>query len=303
MRALLLCALALAPLTGWAANLKVLALLSDDSAPYQSFANTLKKDMPDGIQVTVLEHPDQLPHDILQIDLIVSVGLNAAKSAIAQSETPVLAAMVSRADYEALLKQTLPTTTTVSISALYLDQPWARQIAFLRAALPERRRIGLLHSLDTQIDFEQLRQVVAAQGGALVNQPIQGADDLYPVLESVLTKSDVLLSIADSRIYNNGSIRNILLTSYRLGVPLIGLSQAYVNAGALCAIFSTPEQLAAQTRALVTAYAHNQELPKPQYSTDFTISVNQPVAQSLKIELSSPEAIRNRMSKKKGRAY
>ena len=43
-------------------------------------------------------------------------------------------------------------------------------------------------------------------------------------------------------------MRNILLTSYRRGVPLVGLSQAYVNAGALAAIFSTTEQLAEQTR-------------------------------------------------------
>jgi putative tryptophan/tyrosine transport system substrate-binding protein len=296
---LLLCLLVPIPVSCGAENLKVLVALSDNSAPYLSFANELHKNLPAWMQATVLEHPGQLSTDVPQTDLIVAVGMKATELAAEQSGIPVLAVMIPRTAYEALLAQASPKKAARSISVIYLDQPWSRRIDFWRAALPERRRIGLLHAPDTHIDIARLRQDIAQRGGSLVAQPVFSEDELFPRLENVLAGSDVLFAIPDSMIYSSSNIRNILLTSYRHSVPLIGLSQAYVNAGALCAIFSTPEQLAVQTSAAVISFARDRRLPEPQYSVDFTIAVNQQVARSLGIELSSPEAIRNRMDKAK----
>jgi putative ABC transport system substrate-binding protein len=296
--ALLLCQLVPVPLSCWAAdNLKVLVVLSDTSAPYQSFATALNKSLPALMRTTVLEHPEQLSRDVPQADLIVAVGMKATELAAAQTGIPVLAVMIPRMGYEELLAQSSPKKITRSFSAIYLDQPWIRRIDFWRAALPERRRIGLLHTPDTRIDVARLRHDVAQRGGSLVAQPVLSADELFSGLESVLANSDVLLAIPDSLIYSSSNIRNILLTSYRRGVPLIGLSQAYVNAGALCAIFSTPEQLAEQTGATVILFARNRQLPERQYPAAFTIAVNQQVARSLGIAVPTEEAIRNRMDK------
>ena len=276
--ALLLCLLAPAPMSCWAGNLKIEVVLSDNSAPYQSFANALNTNLPASMQITRLEHPEQLSPDAQHADLIVAVGMKATELAAAQTSVPVLAVMIPQTGYEELLAQALQNKIARSISAIYLDQPWIRRINFLRAALPDRRRIGLLHSLDTHIDVVRLRQDVAQRGGSLVAQQVRSADELFFKLESILASSDVLLAIPDSMIYSSIHIRNILLTSYRHGVPLIGLSQAYVNAGALGAIFSTPEQLAVQASATVISFARTGQLPEPQYPADFTIAVNQQVA-------------------------
>lgn len=296
---LLLGLLAQVPVPCWAENLKVRVVLSDDGAPYQAFANALSKHLPARIRTTVLEHPEQLSADMPQADLIVAVGIKATESAIAQTAVPVLAVMVPRIGYEEILAQASPKKVMRPITAIYLDQPWGRQLDFWRAVLPDRRRIGLLHSPDTHIDIARLRQEVSRRGGSLVNQPVLSADELFPRLESVLASSDTLLAIPDSTIYNGSNIRNILLTSYRFGIPLIGLSQAYVNAGALCAIFSTPEQLAEQAGAAVIAFAGNRQLPDSQYPVAFTIAVNQQVARSLGIAVPSPETIRGQMDKAK----
>lgn len=299
MSAILLCLLVLCPISCWAENLKALVVLSDDSAPYQAFATALNQNLPVSMQATVLEHPEQLSHDVPQADLIVAVGMKATELATAQTGIPVLAVMIPRMGYEELLAQASQKKNTRTISAIYLDQPWVRRIDFWHAALPDRRRIGLLHSPDTHIDVARLRHDVVQRGGTLVTQPVRSAEELFSRLESVLASSDVLLAIPDSMIYSSSNIRNILLTSYRLGVPLIGFSQAYVNAGALCAIFSTPEQLAEQAGATVISFARTGRLPEPQYPAAFTIAVNQQVARSLGIAVPSPEAIRNRMDKAK----
>ena len=291
-----LCLLGLTPLS-WAENLKVWVVLSDNSAPYQSFAQALNNSLPALIQSTVLEHPEQWPTAVPQADLIVAVGMKAAELAVTRSDLPVLAVMIPQAGYEALLAQAAQKKSTHALTAIYLDQPWLRRVDFWHAALPDRHKPGLLYSPETHLDVARLRQDVAQRGGTLMARPLRSADELFDRLETVLGGSDVLLAIPDSRIYNSSNIRNILLTSYRHGVPLIGLSQAYVNAGALGAIFSTPEQLAVQASRIVIAFARNKELPEAQYPDEYTIAVNQQVARSLGIEMRSPEAIHSQMDK------
>lgn len=292
---LFLSQLALAPVYCWAENLKVAVVLSDNSAPYLSFADALGKNLPVGVQATVLEHPDQLSIDKSRADLIIAVGLNATELAARQSSVPVLAVMVSRTGYDELLAQVTHQKNPKHISAIYLDQPWGRQLDFLHAAFPGKLRIGLLYTLDARI--AGLHGEISRRGDSLVSRPVHSSSELFTQLEAVLVASDVLLAIPDSALYNSSNIRNILLTSYRLNIPLIGISKAYVNAGALSAIFSTPEQLAEQARATVSAFSQTRRLPEPQYPSDFTIEINAHVARSLKIELPSREAILSQMDK------
>jgi putative ABC transport system substrate-binding protein len=278
-------------------NLKVLVVLSEQSAPYQSFAEVLKKALP-ALQITVLKNTENFT-DVPTVDLLITVGMKASELAATQSKISVLAVMIPRAGYENILSH-LPAISPLRLmSAIYLDQPWARQIAFWHAVIPERRRIGLVFTQNANMELTSLQHEVEQRGGSLMLKQVHSNEELFPALESILMNSDVLFAIADSEIYNSSNIRNILLSSYRHGVPLIGLSQAYVNAGALCAIFSTPEQLAIQASKMVNAFARNKELPKAQYPEDFTIAVNQQVARSLAIEMRSPEAIRSQMDKAK----
>jgi len=296
---LLLCLLIPAPASCWAENLKVLVVLSDSSTPYLSFASALSKGLPPSVQTSVLESPERLSSGLYQADLVVAVGMKATEFAASKITIPMLSVMIPKMGYEEMLARVSPKTNHRPISAIYIDQQWDRQIEFWRAVFPERRRIGLLHSQDTNVDLERLRKNVAQRGGSLKAQPVQSAGELFSRLESVLTNSDVLIAIPDSTIYNSSNIRNILLTSYRYGIPLIGFSQSYVNAGAMCAIFSTPEQLAEQASEVMVSFARTGHLSEPQYPATYTIAINQQVARSLGVKLPPHETIRERMGKTK----
>ena len=296
LHALLLCAFVLVPLVCRAGNLQVVVLLSDNSASYLAFSNELSKHLPAGTRTAVLEHPDQPSLDVPQADLIVAVGIKAAELSMTQTSTPVLAVMLSRMSYEDLMAQSPTKKSTRAISAIYLDQPWDIQLDFLHAVLPKRHKIGLLYSADSRIVISPLRQNISDRGNSLIAQQIRSPDELFSSLEIVLDGSEVLLAAPDNMIYTSSNIRNILLTSYHHNVPLIGLSQAYVNAGALCAIFSTPEQLAEQAGVTVNSFEQIRRLPEPQYPDDFSIAVNPQVARSLGIELPTQDAILNRMN-------
>lgn len=278
-----------------AGALNVSLVLSDSSPPYRQFAESFNKALDaNKADVTVVESQGESNS---HAGLIVAVGMKAAGSAAAQADTPVLAVMIPEAGYQELLAQAFRQIHARAISAIYLNQPWDRQLDFLQAALPERHKIGLLYSPNTHIDVEGLRQQIAKRGGLLVSQSVHSAEKLFTSLESTVEGSDLLLATPDSMIYNSSNIRHILLASYRKGVPLIGLSQSYVNAGALCAVFSTTEQMAEQAGATVISFIRNGRLPAPQYPADFTIAVNQQVAQSLGIELPPPETIHSQMDR------
>lgn len=275
--------------TAAAADLRVLVVQSDSSALYQTFAKTYAGSLPAGYKVSVLERAEDFGGE--QADLIVTVGVKAAEWVAGKSAQPQLAAMIPS-------NSELAAKHSRRLTAIYLDQPWSRQVNLLRAALPERTRIGVLHSPGR--DMSALRGELVSRGGTLTERSLRADDSLFADLEEVLSGSEVLLAIPDGAVYSSNTIRNILLTSYRRAIPLVGFSQAYVRAGALYALFSTPEQLAAQAADITQSFAQSKKLPEAQFPTLYTIAVNQEVARTLGITIRSAEALRLQIEKSSG---
>lgn len=284
-------------LSGHAADLRVLLVLSGSEAPYRAFVQAFSQDLPAGIRVSTQEYPASLAGGGQPADLIVTVGEKAADQVASNTSRPVLATMLPSFKYAGLAGRRPP---GAELSAIFVDQPWERQVSLLRAVLPYRNKVGILLSPGTNWQTAQLRKLLSERGATLVTEVTDPSGTLSGDLERILSRSDLLLAVPDSAIYNSGNIRDIMLSSYRRGIPLVGLSQAYVNAGALCAVFSTLEQLAVQTRAAVIAYARSRQLPGPQYPDSYSIAVNRQVARSLEIDLPSLEAIRSQIDKTKG---
>ena len=95
----------------------------------------------------------------------------------------------------------------------------------------------------------------------------------------------MLLALPDAAVYNDSTIRNILLATYRRGIPLIGFSSGYVKAGALCALISTPAQIAPQAAELIRQFNNTHALPPPQYPHEFEVIVNESVANVLDLQI------------------
>ena len=275
--------------------LSVSLLMSDSTAPYRQFADSFSRNL--AARETGSEITETVNVTSKKADLIVAVGMKAAMLAVTQVDTPVLVAMVPEAGYRELQAQTSSQKTGRMISVIYLDQPISRRLNFLRAALPAVKRVGLLHTPDSPVDIESIRREAAKFEMKLFSQQYSPDDRLFEVLNNVLTESDILFAVQDSSIYSSSNIRNILLTSYRHNVPLAGISKAYVTAGALCAIFSTPEQQASQAADTAAKFSRAGILPAPQYPADFTIEVNLQVARSLGISWPPEQVIRDRMSR------
>ena len=220
------------------------------------------------------------------IKVWVALGTQAAmvlgKSRL---KAPALGALVPRAAFERVLRAT-GHQLSPQFNVVYLDQPLSRQMALIRLALPESNRVGVLLGPDAWHRNASLRDAASANGLALRATQVDDDDALFAALQSVLEDSDVLLAQADPLVFNSHSIQNILLTTIRANVPLIAFSPAYVRAGALLALYSTPTQAGAQAAHWVLEVLAGRQLPaQPLEPDDFEISVNDQVARVLALTL------------------
>jgi ABC transporter substrate binding protein len=269
--------------------LEVTVMLSSDGGPYREFSDALRRDISSDITLTVVNSSKSVAAGS---GLLIAVGTKAAEMAAASSAPAILNVLIPKIGYEKLLRSLHAQRNPGSFSAIFLDQPAGRQTALIAAALPNMHQVGMLYSIPPTMELAQLRQKMAQQHLDLNEQVVDTEHPLPAALQELLKSSEILLALPDSNIYNSSTIRNILLTSYRENVPMIGFSPGYVRAGALCAVFSTPAQIATQTITLIREFHETHLLPVAQYPLDFEVAINEQVARSLDLQLKSPEELR-----------
>lgn len=266
----------------------VTIVLSEESGSYEEFANALDTLLSGrGVPHRVIDAAQPIPAS----GLVIGVGTKAA-TAVAASDAPsVLNVLVTKASQTKLLRDFPRRAGSHTFSAIYLDQPIHRQARLIAAILPGKRNVGLLYSTPPT-ELAQLRQELNAHGLKLHEQAVDPALPLSDALQEILLgRSEVLLALPDAAVYNDRTIRNILLATFRRGIPLIGFSSGYVKAGALGAVSSTPAQIATQAAALIRQFGATHTLPAPQYPHEFEVMVNEQVARSLDLHIKGASAL------------
>lgn len=265
----------------------------ESSEPYLEFTQALRNNiLKRNIELVVIDNPDKpLP----VADLVISVGIKAATAVAGSSAPAVLNVLIPKAGYEKLLRDFPARANSKTFSAIFMDQPQARQIRLIAAILPDKRHVGVIFDSFPKDELVRLRQQVSKYGLTLHESSMGPALPLYEALQEVLQESEVLLALSDASVYNSSTLRNILLATYRSNIPLIGLSPAYVKAGALCAVFSTPAHIAAQAAMAIQEFWEMSALPAAQYPQLFEVTVNEQVGRSLGLSIKSPAELHNEM--------
>jgi ABC-type uncharacterized transport system substrate-binding protein len=270
-----------------AAPLSIGIVHGEEREVYHAFETDLRNELAGREGVKLL--PSDAP--LQEAGLVVAVGAKAA-SLVSGSKVPILYVMTSRSTLESQARG-----STGKSAAIYMEQPVTRQFDLLRAALPRARSIGVLVSSPPE-ELADLRLLAEAAEFSLHVQNVAEPSALAEGLAEVLAVSDVLLVLPDASIYRADTIRNILLATYRKQVPMIGLSQSYVRAGALCAVYSTPAQIARQAGASIVRYMQTGRLPEDSYPQDFEVAVNIQVARSLGLTIRSAQQLREEIGRK-----
>ncbi len=270
----------------------VLIVSSERSAGYVEAANTIATELERGglmrsdISQWVIGEPALVEEATAgPVRLVITLGADALSYAIRRDwRVPVLAALIPRSGYERTLKETGGKSPQL-ISAMYLDQPFGRQLDLLRLALPDAKKVGVLWGPQSIAQQSLLMPSLQQRAMTLVSSSTAVEGSLFGALRVVLDEADVLLAVADPQVYSSATISGILLSTYRARTPLMAFSPAYVKAGALLALHTTPAQVGAQVATMARSALQGGGLPTPQYPVDYQVSVNEHVARSLGLTL------------------
>ena len=195
-----------------------------------------------------------------------------------------------------------PTQGRARTIAIVLDQPAARLITLLRVALPQTQTVALIAGPNSRLAVDRV-QAAAHDAGLKVRQShIDNSDALFPALQHVLAEPAVLVTIPDAIVFNRYTVQNILLTTFRLRSPVLGFSAAYVKAGALLGLYSTPTQVGEDTADAVHDLIAGRPRPAISPPQRFEVGVNNSVARAMGLELPSAESLMRELRRVEGSA-
>lgn len=258
-------------------------ILSNDNPFFKRSIHRLEALLTDRLthleQIDVKE-VDTYRKQLSDADLIITLGARAMRQVGALAlDRPLLHAYLTRYQF-------ITDPPVIGSHSLLLDQPLPRMIRFDRM-VSGGKRIGLLSSEASAYDEAELSKLSEQEQVELVQQLLP-ADFANPVatVRELLRDTDNLLALPAPDIYNRNTLKGILLAAYRLRKPVISYSPSHVRAGALGALYTTPEQIGDQLANLTRRWLDG-EPPKKRYSLAqfFAIELNTRVASSLGIEL------------------
>ncbi|MBD8532708.1 MULTISPECIES: hypothetical protein [unclassified Massilia] len=208
----------------------------------------------------------------------IAIGPDGLRQAAARRcDCVVIAAFTSSQVWRAVVAA-LPPARAKTMTAVYAEPAPADQVRL--ATLLYRRPVRVAAVLGPDSAF--LLPDLAGQAEVL---QAGREDDMGDILARV-KRSEVLLALPDSAIYNPENIRNILLSTYRRKQAVIGFSADMVKVGALASTYSEIEDINAQVAEMAAAFVATGELPAPQFPHYFRTVINEGVARSLDVAVS-----------------
>jgi len=225
-------------------------------------------------------------HDLTQADLaasslVVAVGSQAARTVSSlKPEIPVLYTLIPESVYRTLG----PATGSCAMqSAIFIDQPLARQATLAHALFPAAVNYGVLLGPTSSRRQAEIDELEKATDRHLVVSSAGHEANIARATNGLLNRIDLLLAVNDPLVLNRENAKWLLYSAYQHRLPVIGFSRAYVNAGAAGAVFSEPEQMARQAAEIVQRQTARPAscLPAAGFPVYFSVAINQSVCNSL----------------------
>lgn len=273
-----------------AADIRV--LLASDAPYYRETAVSLQhhlEPLAPGIAVSVHTQVENWPAD----DILVSVGGSALTDLRERYPDRTSLHLFVTSDFwreQRAAAAGLDKDTTVA-----LDQPPQRLLTLARMLNPDA------HALSAVLGPLSRTHADALAGAAVALDFTPRIGILVPgenpvtTLAPLVNGSQVVVVLPDSAEFNGATARWLLQLSFRARIPVIGYSRAYTDAGALAAVYSTPDDIGRQAAELIAERLARGVFPPglqpPHY---YTLTTNATVADALGITLPTDAALQAR---------
>jgi putative ABC transport system substrate-binding protein len=288
LAAVLTAGLALAMPGGAAERARVTVLLSSDAEPYRQVLAGIRQQLASGVDFDVQTLGDDAAKAKSIIEktkgappaLYFTVGSAATQLAIRHGGgAPVVAGLILNA---------AEIDKAPQATGVILEFPPEVQLEWLRRLLPAQRDIGVLYS-DPQIlpGIENTARRGEALGLRVHVRRVESSRNLPEALDSLENRIGVLMGVADPGVLNPMTAKPILLFSFRNRIPLVGLSEQWVKAGALYALgrdYVDIGRQCAEIAARILAGTPVSDIP-PQPPRKVAYAINAKTARHMKIDI------------------
>ncbi len=269
----------------------VVVLISHDAAPYREALGGFERSLAQrgidvDLDVVALQGdatkvaPAMLKAKRDGAVLVFAMGLVAAQAALAEnSDIPLVAGLILSAD---------PLKKRANSTGVVLEIPMNLQFEWLQRLMPPDTTVGVLYN-----PAQNRQKIQAAEGAAremglkLVTFQVDTPQTLPDVLETVAKRVDVLWGIPDSVVVSPETAKTLLVYSFRNRIPFIGLSSAWVKAGALFALDWDYQDVGSQCGEMAVRIlkgARAGSIP-PESARRITYSVNLKTAREMRVVL------------------
>ncbi|MBI3872217.1 MAG: ABC transporter substrate-binding protein [candidate division Zixibacteria bacterium] len=169
-------------------------------------------------------------------DLILALGSRAAREAsVGEKTTPVVYSMVL-APTESGSAPLLPRSQK-NLTGATLNIPLRAQLDEIVRAFPTLKNVGIISDPSrTRAVVGSARDLAQKRGITLHVAWVSTEQQVPDAVRALRDSIDVLWMIPDETVLTPRSSRYIIFELIKTGVPVIGLSAAYVKAGALMAL-------------------------------------------------------------------
>jgi len=277
-----------------AGHIPVVTLVLSGSEPvYQQTQAAFEQALPPGIRVHSVLY-DAWRGD--QSDVVVAIGAAATQRIMASpADRHHLSILLPSNTFTKLLEQHPKAASKLAqgrLSAIFMNQPAQRQLNLANLVVPQLRSVGTLFDNLSKSLVQELSETAEGKGLQFQSRELLARDNPVAVLREMYADIDLFLAVPGRYIFNRSIAKWMLYLSYRNRKPLIGFSDDYVQAGALAAVYSEPEDISRQAAEIVQSLLGSSEhLPAPQFPKYFSVSVNRQVASRLGAKLPAPDQI------------
>lgn len=213
--------------------LRVAIISSSDAGPYRQVTQGFEQSIRQARAEIEFIHltpgdDDKIPSLLKETPpaLVLALGSESVRSANEQLHgIPMIATMILGED----VMRDVPNAT-----AIRLDIPILKQLQWHQRFLPETKRVGILYNpMNNQDVIDQAKASAVKLGLEVIAIGVKSPHDIASALKELGQRADSILGIPDKTVYSSSTAKAVLLYSFRNRIPFVGLSSAWVKAGAL----------------------------------------------------------------------
>jgi putative ABC transport system substrate-binding protein len=271
---------------------KVLVVATSAAGPYGAALAGLRAGLERGGQaMTVIDLSAAAPGAPVEWihanrpDLIVAVGSKATRAvASAGPRVPVISTMVLGTEGQ----------SSGAVEVLGLEPAPERWIERLSALFPRMRRLGLLAGKATPVSTLDATESSAKRMGYTVRRA-QCADvsEALTAISNMAGRVDLVWFAPDSTLFNDATVKPLLLAALQRQVPVIGFSEAFVRSGAAVGLFADYEDIGLRAAEVAQRVLSGGAVASFEAPRVVNVAVNERVMRilGLRSQMADPKAV------------